>query len=368
MRKGLYFAAALLIIGALALVSAPKWQGALRAEKAPAKQNVPVPAATAILVEAVPARVATYRADLQGIGSLSSDESVQVASEIAGRIDSFDFKEGQPVKVGDNLVKLDDALAHAEVADAKARFDLASANRERARALARTGNVTERAQDEAIANLGTARAALELASVRLSKHVIKAPFAGVVGLRKASVGAYVSVGTPMVNLEKIDVLKVDFKLPETALTQVVLGQQVDVEVDAVPGRTFKAEIYAINPQVDVNGRALQIRARMDNPDLVLRPGLFARIVVKGRGDREVVVVPESAIVPRGGDMYIYQVQNGRAVEARVTLGRRGNGEVQVLSGLAQNAVVVVAGQLKLRNGVAVDVARQQQAAGPAGNT
>ena len=367
MRKGLYVAAALLVVGALGLALVPEWQGALRAEKAPARPKAQQPP-SAVTVEATAARVATYRSDLQGIGSLSSDESVQVASEITGRIASFEFKEGQPVKAGDDLIKLDDALVRAEVADAKARFDLASANRERARALSRTGNVTERAQDEAIANLETARAALELASVRLGKHTIKAPFDGVVGLRKASIGAYVSIGSPIVNIEKIDVLKVDFKLPETALTQVALGQQVDVEVDAVPGRTFKAEIYAIDPQVDVNGRALQVRARMPNPDMALRPGLFARILVKGMGAREVVMVPESAIVPRGGDMYVYQVQNGRAVEVKVRLGRRGNGEVQVLTGLPADAMVVVAGQLKLRNGIAVAVSRQQQARGPAGNS
>ena len=293
MRKVLYFAAALLIIGALVLAFAPEWQSALRAEKAPPSKAAPRPAAAAVLVEAIPARTSTYRTDLQGIGSLTSDESVQVASEITGRIEGFEFKEGQPVKAGDSLIKLDDALARAEVADAKARFDLANANRERARALSRTGNVTERAQDEAVANLETARAALDLASVRLAKHVIKAPFAGVVGLRKASVGAYVSVGTPIVNLEKIDVLKVDFKLPESALTQVGLGQQVQIEVDAIPGRKFKAEIYAIDPHVDVNGRALQVRARMDNPGLVLRPGLFARILVVGKGEQQVVVVPEA---------------------------------------------------------------------------
>lgn len=366
MRKVLYFAAALLIVGASVLALAPEWKSsALRAEKARPSAVRP---GSAIAVEAAPARITSYRADLQAIGSLRSDESVQVASEITGRIESFAFNEGQPVKAGEKLIKLDDALAQAEVADAKARFDLAHANRERARALARTGNVTERAQDEAVANLGTARAALDLASVRLAKHVIKAPFDGIVGLRKVSVGAYVSVGEPIVNLEKIDVLKVNFKLPEAALTQVSLGQTVEVQVDALPGRTFKAEIYAIDPQVDVNGRALQIRARMDNPGLALRPGLFARIVVKGKSAREVVVVPESAIVPRGGDMYIYQVRDGRAVEIKVRLGRRENGEVQVLSGLTPEAMVVVAGQLKLRNGALVTVSPQQQARGLAGNT
>src|SRR5690606_746814 len=211
------------------------------------------------------------------------------------RIASFEFKEGQPVSAGDPLIKLDDSLAQAELVDAKARFELARANRERARKLSTSGYTTEQAHDEADAAFETARAALELATVKLDKHTIRAPFDGIIGLRNASVGAYVSIGTPIVNLEKIDVLKLDFKLPEAALTQITTGQRVLVEVDAVPNRTFPAEIYAISPMLDVNGRALHVRARMKNPDLLLRPGLFARVTVKGRETREVVLVPESAI-------------------------------------------------------------------------
>ncbi len=358
MRKQVLIGIALLAVGAAAIAMVPDWKATLRAEKLPpGKAKTVAPAA--VSVEAIAVKAATYRTDLRAVGGLASDESVQVSSEIAGRIASFAFSEGQPVAEGVDLIKLDDALARAEVADAQARFDLAQANRERARALSRTGNVTERAQDEAIANLGTARAALDLATVRLSKHVIKAPFAGVVGLRNASVGAFVSVGTAVVNLEKIDYLKVNFKLPEAALTQVRIGQSVEVEVDAVPGRKFSAEIYAIDPQVDVNGRALQIRARMPNPDLLLRPGLFARILVMGQTSRDVVVVPESAIVPRGNDMIIYQIRDGKAHEVRVTLGRRANGEVQILSGVEPDSIVVTAGQLKLRNGTTVEVVQRQ---------
>jgi len=360
MRKLLLAVLALVLATGLAIVLAPQWQAALRAEKG--HQATPSQA-RAVAVEAAPASTAVYQDDLRAIGSLMSDESVQIASEISGRIESFAFSEGQPVRAGEEIFRLDDALARAELTDAKARYDLASANRERARTLSKNGHVSERAQDEANANYEIARAALELASVKLEKHVIKAPFGGIVGLRSVSVGAYVSIGTPIVNLEKIDVLKVDFKLPESALTQIDTGQSVAVEVDAVPERTFSAEIYAINPMVDINGRALHVRARMPNPDLVLRPGLFARILVKGRESRQVVQVPESAIVPRGGESFIYVIEGGKAVETKVTLGKRDSGKVQVLSGIGADATVVVAGQLKLRNGVAVEVVQTQNRPG-----
>ena len=209
---------------------------------------------------------------------------MQIATETAGRIAEISFVEGGTVKAGDILVKLDDALAQAEIADAKARYDLAEANNDRAKQLSRTGNVTERAIDEAAANFEIARAASSLQRVQLAKHIVTAPFAGRVGLRKVSPGAFVAVGTPIVNLEKIDVLKVDFKLPELFLPSVNVGQTVDVIVDALPGRTFTGEIYAIDPQVDVNGRALQLRARLPNADFVLRPGLFARSHRQGQAD------------------------------------------------------------------------------------
>ena len=307
------------------------------------------------VVEVEKARAASTTRDIEAVGSLLSDESVEIASEIAGRVAEIAFKEGQPVEEGATLVKLDDRLARAEVDDAKARFDLAAANNERAKALSQRGHVTERAADEAVSNLETARAALELARVRLSKHGLKAPFSGVVGTRRVSPGAYLAAGAPIVNLEKIDTLKVDFKIPETFLGDVRVGQEIELAVDALPRRTFEGEIYAINPQIDVNGRSLQIRARIANPERLLRPGLFARIRVKGLEERSIVMVPESAVVPRGGESFVYRVENGRVVEEKVKLGERRDGSVEIVEGLDGAALVVTAGQQRLRNGAEVEI-------------
>jgi membrane fusion protein (multidrug efflux system) len=321
------------------------------AEKAGRKRS----SERAVAVEAAVARGAVTTTDIRAIGSLRSDESVQIASEIAGRIEEIAFTEGGTVAAGDVLVKLDDDLATAEVAAAKARFDYALPDYERIKALSSKRFVTEKDLDKAAANFETARATLELQRVRLAKHTIKAPFPGRVGLRKVSPGSFIAVGTAIVNLEKIDVLKVDFKLPELFLPSVSVGQTVDVIVDTHPGRTFKGEIYAIDPQVDVNGRALALRARLQNADLLLRPGLFARVLVKGKQTREVVLVPESVVVPRGGETFAFRIDNGRAVEVKIKLGERRGAEVEVLEGLAPNALVVAAGQLRLRNGAAVEI-------------
>lgn len=325
------------------------------APAAPHSPDVPPKRAEGVAVETAVAVATSSTEDIRAIGTLQSDESVQVSPEIPGRVTEIPLAEGKPAAAGDILVKLDDALVRAEVADAKARYDLAVSNLGRADRLAVSGNVTERARDEARTNAETTRAALELAKVRLDKHTIRAPFSGVAGIRRVSPGAYVAAGDPIVNLEKIDTLKIDFKLPERYLAQVAVDQEVELNVDALPGRTFLAKIYAIDPHLDVNGRALAIRARLANPDLVLRPGLFARIKVKGLVKRHAVVVPESAIVPRGQEKIVYRVENGQAREASVTLGNRYDGMVEILEGLGAESTVVVAGQQKLKDGSPVEI-------------
>lgn len=313
-------------------------------------------AGRSVTVEVSEARAGKVTADIRAIGTLQSEESVVLAPEIAGRISEIAFAEGKPVKKDEVLVRLDDALAKAEVADAKARLTLADANNDRAQTLSKTGAVTGKSRDEAIANYQTAQAAVELAQTRLSKFDLRAPFDGIAGLRGVSVGAFVNVGTPIANLEKIDTLKVDFKIPEVHLGDVKTGQAVEITVDAFPDRTFPGEIYAINPLVDVNGRALQLRARMKNAGDMLRPGLFARILIKGTTEREVVFVPEAAVLPRGEDTFVYVVDGATAVERKVKLGARSNAEVEVLDGIAPNATVVVAGQQKLRDGSSIEIA------------
>ncbi|MCS0500942.1 efflux RND transporter periplasmic adaptor subunit [Ancylobacter mangrovi] len=306
-------------------------------------------------VEVAPARSSQVTTDIRSIGSLQSDESVKVASELDGRIEQIAFREGQHVKAGDVLVQLDAALVKASIEETEARLELANANYDRAQKLQKSGSGTARALDEARAELNTANALLDSQRVQIAKHTITAPFDGVVGLRSVSVGAYITAGTELVNLEKIDVLKVDFKIPEIYLRSVAVGQQVEIAVDAMPGETFSGEVYAIDPLIDVNGRALSVRARLPNPGLVLRPGLFVRVLLKGRDTRTAIFVPESAIVPRGQERLVWTVDDGKAVERKVTLGERRAGEVEVASGIDPGATVVTAGQARLRANAPVDV-------------
>jgi membrane fusion protein (multidrug efflux system) len=316
-----------------------------------------------IAVEVANATQSTSATEILAIGSLMSDESVEVTSETAGRVQEILFKEGNRVNSGDALVKLDDSLALAELKDAEARLGLAQATYERSRALQKTGAATKQAFDEALTNLEVAKAAVELARTRAAMMEVKAPFDGILGFRTVSVGAYVTAGSKLVNLEKIDELKVGFSVPEIFLSQVSPGQMVDVTVDAWPGEIYGGTVYAINPHIDVNGRALQVKARLENIDLKLRPGLLARVTVKGKDEKQVVMVPESAVVPRGGETLVYRLENGKAIETVVSIGRRRNGQVEILEGLKADMQVVTAGQARLKNGSAVEIVTPAGAGG-----
>jgi membrane fusion protein, multidrug efflux system len=319
-------------------------------------QRRPVP------VEVANAEAAVSVTEILAIGSLISDESVEVTSEAAGRVKQILFEEGNAVKSGDVLVRLDDALAVAEVRDAEARLGLAQTSYDRSRSLQKSGAATKQSFDEAMTNLEVAKAAVELARTRAAMMQVNAPFDGILGFRTVSVGAYVTAGTKLVNLEKIDELKVEFSVPEVFLAQLSPGQKVEITVDAWPGETYEGTVYAINPHVDVNGRALQVRATLVNADMKLRPGLLARIVVKGKDERQVVAIPESAIVPRGGETFVYRLENGKAVETPVQVGRRRNGIVEILKGLAPNAQVVTAGHARLKDGNEVEVVTAESGA------
>jgi membrane fusion protein (multidrug efflux system) len=350
------------------------FDGALAAVSSASRNDAsarPVPAAAKearrIPVEAAKATAETVSPRFSSIGTLISEESVQIAAEQPGRLTAVRFKEGERVGENDPIIKFDDSLLRAELRDAEARLTLAEANFKRANSLSQSGYATQTARDQAIADRATASATVELAKVRLGKTEIRAPFGGVVGFRLSSVGAYVQAGQPIVNLENIDTLKVDFRVPEARLADVKVGLDVKVIVDAHPGRAFYGRIYAIDPLVDVNGRALKVRARLDNADGALRPGLFARVEVSGDSSQNVVLIPESALMPRGAENLVYLIQDGKAVQKPVRLGQRRAGIVEVVQGVGAGEMVVTAGQPRLQDGASVEVveaAAQVSAATP----
>ncbi|MGZ5035002.1 MAG: efflux RND transporter periplasmic adaptor subunit, partial [Usitatibacter sp.] len=213
-------------------------------------------------------------------------------------------------------------------------------------------------------NLKVAQADSELMSARSSKTAIRAPFSGTIGLRLISVGDYVKEGQDMVNLESIDPLKVDFRVPELALSQVANGQTLQITLDALPDKAYDGRVFAINPLIDANGRSIVIRAQVPNKDGKLRPGMFARVRLFISGSRDTLVVPEEALFPLGDDKYVYKVVEGKATRQKIEIGQRREGRVEVVSGLGPDDVVVTAGVIKLREGVNVSIANSSPAGAP----
>jgi membrane fusion protein (multidrug efflux system) len=351
-----------LLLGALALaIFSGGYHFLIRESEPPAaKQSAnaaPPRAEKVVAVEAAPVRTETVLETIRAVGTLRPNEAVVVSPEIAGRIDRMPFAEGDKVDAGSVLVELDSTILRAELDKAQSDLTLAEANRKRAMTLASQGTGTLRARDEAVAAYQAAQANFALAKARLEKATIAAPLSGMIGMRSVSAGAYVSPGDRIVELADIDPIKVDFRVPELALSHLRPGQAIQLTVDALPGQTFDGEVYVIDPIVDANGRAIKLRARIPNPDGRLSPGLFARVQIVVDRRENALIIPESAVFASGQTRYVYRVVEGRAVQTKVELGQRQPGQAEVLSGLDKDAVVITAGHEQLRNGNRVTVAK-----------
>lgn len=309
----------------------------------------------AVAVEVTAASRMPLPRGVTAVGSLRSDESVTVRPEVAGRIAQIGFKEGERVAKGQLLFKLDDSVARAEFEQARANHVLARSKYQRALDLERQNFISAQARDEAEGNMKVQQAAADLAQAKLVKTEIRSPLHGMVGLRQVSVGDYVKEGQDLVQLEQIDPLKVDFRIPEVFLTQTRVGQSLQITLDAMPGKQYEGVVYAISPLIDAGGRAVVLRAKVKNAGAQLRPGMFARVRLLLNQQADGIVVPETALVPQGEEQFVFRVVQGRAVRTKVDVGLRSDGKVEVLNGLAEGDQVVTAGQLKLRDGAAVRV-------------
>lgn len=308
----------------------------------------------AMPVESVKIEPRPLTVALDSVGTLVANESVVLRPEVVGRITDIAFTEGQPVKKGEKLFQIDDRLARAELKQAAANLQLAQLEYERYNKLAGTGAATKRAADQARANLGVAQANHDLAKTRVDYTNISAPFDGVVGLRKVSPGDYVEVGQELANFVSYDPMKVNFTIPETEAGKLKPGQQIDITVEALPGETFSGTVFALDPQLDVGGRAVSLRASIPNPDNHLKSGFFARVALIVDQKPSALVVPENAIIPQGNDKFLYRIGAEDVAELiPVKIGTRLKGEVEILEGLNPGDEVITSGQMKLQPGAKV---------------
>lgn len=327
-------------------------------------------------VEVAKVETTTITDDAQSVGNLRSRQGVMVRPEVSGRVTQLNFRDGDRVRKGDVLVQLDDQLPLAQIKQAEAELSIARANHKRNQELVAQNFISQRSVDESAAGLEVAQAKLALAQATAARLKVVAPFDGLTGIRLVNPGDYVRDGTDIVNIEDIEVMFVDFRLPERFQTKIRRGQQASVELDALPGRKFSALVQAIDPLIDANGRSVGIRACIDNRQLQLRPGMFARVTTVFGVRERAAVVPEEAIVPQGNRLFVVKVVEGPEKDTKVSqrvevkTGVRRPGRVEILDGVQEGDVLVVAGHQRLqRDGSIVKVLelnRPQGGGGPGG--
>jgi len=309
-------------------------------------------------VKAVAARIAPAVDEVSAVGTLRADEAVTIRPEIAGRVVEIRFVEGQAVARGALLVKLDQSELGAVLASSRAQLKWEEQRLERAEDLRKKSFISQQGLDDQKTSLARARAKLAEDEAKLAKTEMRASFPGVAGLRQVSEGQYVAAGTDIARLEKIDQLKLDFRIPESFVGKLKTGQPIKVLLDAYPDDAFSGAVFAIEPSVDEQTRTVLLRARVANAGLKLRPGMFARVQVRLGVREKAIWIPEAAIVPKGQDITVFRVtagaNGGGTVDVvRVQTGARKVGEVEIVKGLAAGDLVVTEGTQKVGPGSSV---------------
>jgi len=291
---------------------------------------------------------------LQALGSIDSDELVDVVAEISARVLELPFAEGQAVSAGQLLARLDDSEIRAQAMRAEAERDRARSDHERAKQLFDRNAISVKELEDASVDLRVAEADYEVASARLEKTRIRAPFAGLVGRRRISQGAYVSVGQQITELARVDRMRVTFAAPERYMGDLKVGVPVAIQTPAYPAETFRGRLSVVDPIVDPQTRTVQLVASVPNRDRRLRPGMSADVRVTLAQRSSALMVPDEAVFAEGNQDFVYVVQADSTVaRAAVHLGTRDSARVEVVSGLEAGARVVRAGHQKLYDGARV---------------
>jgi membrane fusion protein, multidrug efflux system len=318
--------------------------------------------ARARVVEVALARSGTVVEEVEAVGTTRAFQSIDVVSMVAGRVARIAFTDGQRVAEGDLLVELDSERERAEVREAEATLANVRQQLDRARQLLQSRNVPEARVDELTSELAGAEARLAAAQARLNDREVRAPFDGVVGLRRVSVGSYVDDGVVLTTLDDLSVVELDFAVPEGLFGSVRPGQRVIATGRAYGGAPFEGVVASVGTRIDPATRSFEVRAEMPNPDARLPDGLFLTVRLQIAERDGAVLVPEAALIVEGRDRYVFAVRDGVAVRTDVETGQRLAGEVEVTAGLEPGTPVVVKGQQQLRDGAPVRVAEPAPAA------
>lgn len=356
----------LVLCPALALVFAAGWVscGKSTANKNTSQQTR---AAEPIVADGWVIQPATYAENVAAVGTLIPNETVNVVPETSGRLQHIDFVEGATVKAGDLIARLDDSQLQAQLGEFKSRRFLADSNFRRQQNLLRGQSASRQEFDQAQNELAVIDAQIKTLEVQIEKTNIRAPFAGVLGLRYASLGAWVTPQTILTTLQDLEKVKVDFTLPERYAADIKIGQPFTFSI-AGRGEKFSGIIRAIEPQIDSSSRTLKVRGEADNRQHRLFPGSFAAVEVPLRGRNDAILIPAEAIIPSLRGHSVFVLSEGKAQPREIKIGARTPDKAQVLDGLKPGETLLVSNLLRLRPGVAVrltQAAAQESSSAPA---
>lgn len=345
------WAAVLVVVVALVFIGAALW--AWRASRASYGEEW---APGAIDVVTVTLKPEAAPVSLRSLGELRAERQVTLAAEAAGRVSSISFESGQHVKAGAVLVRLDDSSEQADLTAARSAAALASDQLTRANTLAETGALSKEMRQQRQSERERAVAQVMQLEAQIRKMQIRAPFAGILGLRQVDLGQYVNPGDNAVTLTDLDALHVNFEVPQQDLSQLRVGQRVEIQGDNPQSVPVNAVVQAIEPQVGRSTRNASVRAQLGKAEHGLMPGMFVSVAVQLPAEADALLVPASAIVTSSSGDTVLVVRgasadtNGKAEMVAVVSGRRLGDRVVVESGLKAGDIVITEGQLRVQPG------------------
>jgi len=315
-------------------------------------------------VSTAKAQLTEWQGEFQAVGTLRAVRGADIAPEVAGLITAIHFQSGQEVAEGALLVQLNNESDQARLQSLMAGVELAEANYDRDQKQLAIQAVSQAVVDADAATLKSAKAQVAEQRALVAKKLVRAPFAGRLGIRAVDVGQYVNAGTKLVTLQALDPVYVDFFAPQKSLGRIALGQKIALKTDAFQGQQFPGEVSSIDPKVDPATRNAQVRATVRNPKRSLLPGMFATVVLASGGPQRFLTLPQTAVSynPFGDTVFIVEESKGKdekvvlvAQQKFVTTGEARGDQVAILSGIKEGDTVVTAGQIKLRSGFPVIV-------------
>jgi len=302
---------------------------------------------------------------VEALGTLRANESVALTTQVTEIVTELKFEDGQRVNAGDILAEMTNAEEQAQLDEATATVREAELALERARPLARRGASSQAVLNERNRDYETAKARLAAVRSRLADRVVRAPFDGVVGLRRISVGALVEPGTVVTTLDDDSVMKLDFTMPATFLSSIRVGLAIEAKASAFGEQSFDGKISAVDSRVDPVTRSVTVRAILPNPDGILKSGVLMTVEVL-KNERVSLVIPEKAVVANGDKTFAFVLDETsdppKAARREIALGTRTAGFVEVLSGLESGETIVTEGMIRLRDGLSVSVEAREDGA------